>query len=274
MPDEVGSEHTDISAQLLELLEKMSLKVGARLMQTLEGDANAYFIAVDPATGATGLYYHDQPQIDAVGGESAQAPEGSRELVVTDDKVVPGMIAALQRIYDATMSRQTKQILTVLAVHHVVTLASWPDPRPARLVLDLLSSRGAKLYRDIMRGMVAAAVAWLRAGEMSPDGVKKWLDDLLRTNQQPFIPGFSSSDAVNWFYAYDEELRDEKGKHGAAPTAFKLHRPDLSGSVTEDQAKKQAFEILRSARQLTPAPLVKRRPQRVASKRVHRSPAA
>jgi hypothetical protein len=55
MPDEAGPNRNDIPTQLHELLERKSLKVGARLVQTLEGDANAYFVAIDPTTGTTGL---------------------------------------------------------------------------------------------------------------------------------------------------------------------------------------------------------------------------
>jgi hypothetical protein len=271
MPDEVAAEHSDVATQPRELLEKKTFRVGARLVQTLEGDAHAYFIAVDRTTGATGLYHHDQPPIDpsqAVGDESALAAEAPRELVVTDDTAVPQMIAQLQQIHDLACPRPLKLILTVLAIYPLASMGGWPDPRAARQVLDLLPLRGAKLWRDIMRGMVAAAVAWLRASGMQLDALEIWLDRLLRTNQGPFILGFAASNAQRWFYDYNKVLRDaedkhgdseklfdEMCKHGAGPAVFMLHRPDPSQSVTEDVAKKKAFEILRSVRQMNSAAL-------------------
>jgi hypothetical protein len=272
MPRAVDAEHSDVAVQPLELLEKNSFRVGGRLVQTLEGDAHAYFIAVDRTTGATGLYHHDQPPIDpseAGGDDSALALEAPHELVVTDDTAVPQMIAGLQRIHDLACPRPLKQILTVLAIYPLATIGGWPDPRAARQVLDLLPSLGVRVWREHMRGMVAAAVAWLRAA-MPPDAVKHWLDEWLKTTRQL---GFTSSDAVNWYYAFDEELRNEKGKHGGAPGMFQLHRPDPSLSVTEAQAVKQASEILASARQMmNPAPLVGTRRERRVSKRIHKSP--
>jgi hypothetical protein len=41
MPDEVNAEHSDVATQPPELLEEKTLRVGARLLQTLEGDAHA-----------------------------------------------------------------------------------------------------------------------------------------------------------------------------------------------------------------------------------------
>jgi hypothetical protein len=273
MADEVAANHNDISAQLLGLPEKKRLKVGARLVHTLEGNAHDYFIAVDRETGVAGLYYHDQAGIDpshAIGSQSALTPEAPRELVATDDTAVPEMIEALKWIHDAESSRPLKQVLTVLAVHNLAVLGGWPDPRAARQVLDLLPRRGAKLWRDVMRGMVAAAVAWLRAADTQLDALKSWLDKLLKTNQGPFILGFTASNAMRWFYVYSKDLRDAESKHdgskelfgemcklGAGPAVFMLHRPDPSWSVTEDQAKEQAFQILRSVRQMNPAPLAK-----------------
>jgi hypothetical protein len=40
------------------------LKVGGRLVQTLPGDLSAYYLAVDPATNKTGLYYLDPVEQD------------------------------------------------------------------------------------------------------------------------------------------------------------------------------------------------------------------
>jgi hypothetical protein len=190
-----------------------------------------------------------------LGEENASAPAAPREIVITDYTAVPQMIVTLKAICDAALPPQTKQTLTVLALQQVVTLGSYPDPRPVRLVLDLLPSSGRKIFRTLMRGMVAAAVAWLRAAEMTPDAIKTWLDDLLETNQKPFVLGFSADDAIRWFYDCHQELLSQNGRHGAGPFAFKLYRPDPSLSVTEERAKKQAFEILWSMRQMNHVPL-------------------
>ena len=129
--------------------------------------------------------------------ENAPAPAAPRETVVTDYTAVPKMVADLRWIHDAAIPPRRKRILTVLAELQVVFFGSGGDPRPVKQHLDLLPSKGdAKLYRDLLRGMVAAAFAWLRAANI--DGVD-WLDGVLKTNQQPFILGFEGTDARRWF---------------------------------------------------------------------------
>jgi hypothetical protein len=163
------------------------------------------------------------------------------------------MIAALQWIHDAPIPSLRKQILTVLAQLGVVVLGSGGDPRAVKQLLSLLPSKGAKLYRDLMRGMVAAAVAWLRAGKVDEIGSLK---GLLGTNQRPFILGFEAADARRWFYNVTETLAD-KGNRARPSTieVFKLMTSDLPASVTPHEAKRRALEILRFVRLVNPAPL-------------------
>jgi hypothetical protein len=176
-----------------------------------------------------------------------------RETVITDYAAVPQMIAALQWIHDAAIPPPRKQILTVLAQLGVVFLGSGGDPRPVKQLLSLLPSGDAKLYRDLMRGMVAAAVAWLRAGKVD---VVSSLKGLLGTNQQPFILGFEAADARRWFYNVTETLAN-KGNRARPCTieVFKLMTSDLPASVTPYEAKRRALEILRFVRLVNPAPL-------------------
>jgi hypothetical protein len=180
------------------------------------------------------------------------APDAPREIVVTDYTAVPEMIAALQSIHDAAIPRHRKQILTVLAQLRVVALGSGSDPRAVKQLLDLLPSGGAKIYRDLMRGMVAAAVAWLRSADID---VVSSLDGLLKTNQQPFVLGFEATNARRWFYDVMETLAGKGSARPCTIDVFKLMGPDPSLSLTQDEAKRRALEILDAVRRLNPTPL-------------------
>jgi hypothetical protein len=273
MPDEAGPNHDDISTQLHELLEKKRLKVGARLVQTLEGDANAYFVAIDPATGTTGLYYHDQPHIDpaqAVASAIARAPEAPPKLVVTDDTVVPRMLTALVRIHEAASSTLNKKVLTVVALLQLVCLGSWPDKRPAQRVCDLLPPPGVGLYRNAIRGMVAAIVAWLREGDLDKTAIKTWFDRQTKARQPQFVLDFTSENAHRWFYGCtqpDRPAREGKGPPQAMIEAFGMFRPDPSRPLTQEQAIEGATELLNSVCLLSAVPLTRSVPRRRSLRR-------
>jgi hypothetical protein len=182
----------------------------------------------------------------------AGSAQTSGETVVTDYTAVPEMIAALQFIHDAAMPHLTKRILAVMALLRVVAIGSWSDPRAAQQVMDLLPSGGARRWRELMRGMVAAAVAWLRAGHIDEMSA---LEKLLKTNQPPFILGFTATNARRWFHDVTE---------GRAPSItieiYRLMAPDQRLSPTQDEAKRRALELLHSVRLLNPAPLAKKTP--------------
>lgn len=178
---------------------------------------------------------------------NAPAQEGPYETVVTDYTAVPMMIARLRGIHDAATSPQRKHLLTVVALLPVVFLGSEGDPRPVKQLLGLLQKGGPKLYRDFMRGMVAAAFAWLRAANI--DGVGE-LDGLIKTNQQPFVLGFDGTNARRWFYDVKENRALPVTVDG-----FNLMAPDPSLSPTENEAKRHALEILQFVRLLNPRPL-------------------
>jgi hypothetical protein len=267
MPYKAGTDHNDIPAQLHELLEKKSLKVGARLVQKLEGGATDYFIAVDPTTGTTGLYYHDQPHIDpehAIPSESASAPEAPTQLVVTDDTVVPRMLTALARIHEAAISPLNKKVLTVVALLQLVCLGSWPDTRPAQRVCDLLPPLGIRLYRNAIRGMVAAIVGWLREGDLDKTAIKAWFAQQTKVHQPQSALGLTSENAVRWFYRCNERDRAPS----AMIEAFEMFRPDPSRPLTPEQALEDATKLLNSVCLLSAVPLTKDRPRNQAGRRI------
>jgi hypothetical protein len=141
----------------------------------------------------------------------------------------------------------------VVALLPLIFLGSGGDPRAVKQLLSLLPKGGAKLYRDLMRGMVASAVAWLRAADIDEVSC---LDGLLKTNQQPFVLGFEGADARRWFYNVKETL---DGQENRAPPVtvdvFKLMAPSPSLSPTQDEAKRQALGILQAVRLVNPTPL-------------------
>jgi hypothetical protein len=195
----------------------------------------------------------DEDYIARAPEQNTAAPEALREIIVHDYTVVPQMIAALQWIHDAAIPKRRKDLLTVLAVLPVASLGGWPDPRAAQQVLSLLRPQDAKNWRHIMGGMVAAAVAWLRAAKVD---VVVWLNGLIETNQPPFVLGFDGPDAMRWYYEVKETLEGKRHRVGqCAIDVFRLMAPDPSLEVTEHEAKRRAFEILNSLRRLNPTPL-------------------
>jgi hypothetical protein len=198
----------------------------------------------------------DHGDVPASAGEQNAA---AREHIVTDYTAVPGMIAELQRVYVLSAPRMNKQVLAVMALLRVVSVAAFPDPRAARQVLDLLSPRGVKHYRDLMRGMVVAAIAWLRAAEMTNADIERWLAGQIKRLDPPFILGFTATQAMRWFYHCTEKLPDTDRYRAPAVMSdtLKSFGPDPSQPPSKYQATTKAAELLEAVCQINPVPLGK-----------------
>ena len=89
-----------------------------------------------------------------------------------------------------------------------------------------------------MRGMIAAAVAWLRAAGMNNADLEKWLRGEIDARKMDF----SARNAVQWFY----KCTENRAPHGMIE-AFKSFYPDPSQPLAEAQAKRHTIDILDTA---------------------------
>jgi hypothetical protein len=170
--------------------------------------------------------------------ENATAAGTPGEIHVIDFTAAERLTAELRNIYAANHSPSTRKALTVLELYKFVSLASGTEPGPPQLVLDLLSQKAKKIYTEIIRGLVAAAVAWLR--ETYPDGasLEKAIDARIDARKPNYVLGFTGAQAARWFHRCEE---------GSAPRVmtqvFRSYRPAPSQSPTPDEATRRAIEI-------------------------------
>jgi hypothetical protein len=112
-----------------------------------------------------------------------------------------------------------------------------PDMPPASLwlVLDLLSPQQTQRYNELVRGLIAAAVAVLRSAAMENLQIKQWLGEIKR---RPALD-FQAGDAMRWFF----DCNSGKVPRGALQ-AFRDLRPATSLSLTEPAAKERTAKML------------------------------
>jgi hypothetical protein len=170
--------------------------------------------------------------------KDVQEPEAPREIHVIDFAASERLIAELRNIWAANHSPSTRKTLTVLALYQFVSWPSWMEPGPPQLVLDLLPPNATKIYTEILRGLVAASVAWLRETETDGAGLEKLINARIEVRKPKFVLGFTGANAVRWFYNCGE---------GSAPRimaqVFRSYRPDPSQPHARDAAIRRAAEI-------------------------------
>ena len=104
------------------------------------------------------------------------------------------LVDALAKLGTATGPSIIKKFVTVLTLVQFLG----PDTPPAvlALVFDLLPPMAVKLYGNLMRGTIAAAVAALRSSDMEKPQIEPWLDQEIK--KRPTLD-FNARDVVRWF---------------------------------------------------------------------------
>jgi hypothetical protein len=105
------------------------------------------------------------------------------------------MIADLAAINAATGPRVIKQTLAVLTHLEFVSMTSGMETGAAQLVLDRLPPVHAEHYADIVRGMIVAGVAALRAAGMDNSTIEAWFDRQIAARKQ-FTLGFTKRSGI------------------------------------------------------------------------------
>jgi hypothetical protein len=164
------------------------------------------------------------------------------------------LIDVLADYSTATGRPDLKKAATVLALVQFVM----PDMPPASLalVLDLFPPQQAQRYNELVRGLIAAAVAVLRSADMENPQIERWLDG--ETTRQPGL-GFQASNAMRWFY--DCNSGASSVPRGTLE-AFRFLRPVPSLSLTEAVAKERAAQMLDTVARMRAGPLTRPRQRR------------
>ena len=119
-----------------------------------------------------------------------------------------------------------------------------PDMPPASLwlVRDLLSPQQTQRYNELVRGLIAAAVAVLRSAAMENPQIEQWLDGEIK--RRPALD-FQAGNAMRWF----SECNSGKVPRGTLQ-AFRDLLPATSLSLTEPAAKERAAKMLDTAAEM------------------------
>jgi hypothetical protein len=160
------------------------------------------------------------------------------------------LMDALTNLHTATGLSDLKRAATVMALVQFL-LADMPSASLA-LVLDLLPPQQAQRHNELVRGLVAAAVAVLRSTAMENLQIERWLDEEIK--RRPAL-NFRTGNAMRWFFDCNS---------GKAPVPrgmleafrFFFHR-EPSPSLTESEAKKRAVNMLDTAAALKAGPLTR-----------------
>lgn len=152
-------------------------------------------------------------------------------------------------LHTATGPSDHKKALTILAL--VQFFAGDMPSASIALVLDLLSSQEVQRYNELVRGMIAAAVAVLRSAGMENLQIERWLDEKIKA--RPTLD-FEASNAMRWFF--DCNSGKAPVPSGTLETFLSL-RPDPSYSPAEAEAKEWAVSLLDSVVAMKAGPLTR-----------------
>ena len=171
---------------------------------------------------------------------------------------VEALIARYRKLMDALADWQTatgppdlKKAATVMALVQFLLADTPPDS--LALVLDLFPPQQAQRYNELVRGLIAAAVAVLRSADMENPQVERWLEGEIR--RRPALD-FQAGNAMRWFFDCNS---------GKAPVArgtleaFRYFRPVPSLSLTEAVAKERAAQMLDTVAAMRAGPLTRPR---------------
>ncbi len=181
--------------------------------------------------------------IETVPGVSVE--EGRRKLaqLVELEDSRQRLLAELANIYSDTGARRPKKIATVLSLIQFLIAVSTPEfgYEPTWAALDLLDSIESKPYRDTLRGMIASAVALLRASGLKNPEIEEWLDKEISDRNLRF----QASHAMRWYYDCIEE---KAGAPSPMIEAFKSFVPKVAQAPTVTEAKLDAINRLEIVR--------------------------
>jgi len=121
-----------------------------------------------------------------------------------------------------------------------------------RLAPGLLDTKQGRIYHDVARGVIAAAVAVLRHAGMENPEIEIWLAGEVASRKL----SFTVENAMRWFSNCNAAKQPGPG---ATLDAFKDFLPDPSQPMTEAEGKAVARRHLESGRLLSVVPLSKPR---------------
>ena len=148
------------------------------------------------------------------------------------------LVDALAELGTAPVSSDIKKLMTVLTL--VEFLGRDVPPASLAPLFALLRPAAVKHNGDLIRGSIAAGVAWLRSTNIAKPQIERWLDE----ETKRLALDFTGHEAMRLFYDCSEESEEKAKVSKYALEMFRAFRPKPSLSLTEAVAKERVAQIL------------------------------